>query len=447
MPRTELRLVVGFALALSELILGGPGWAQDTSTKPTLNVVLDSGHKFISVTFAGGKPDSSKALDAAEWRVVAIPHSRTATPVVLELTPEFYLRRDGTKDQSQVRLVAAVNHPIPDGMDLIVVQFNPEGSGPSAIYKSPAKEAPTGVAGGTAVKQNPNRLIPASSKQNSAVYLSGLYSPAIGSPAQYSIDALVNPQFQLNGKNPCDPTLGFNAQVKTNQRPTVDPDSYFVSPTYNMFILGCGADSTSRFSGRSVLLSFNILGPEFEAKGKDLNLVSTAMLSNFFRVWPFWSKPTTTKEHFTAYLSPTLGLVLGTNTENGLQPSGSGTILRGVAGADFSARFIPPKSLVVKKVLLSATYRVWIPAFPEISTNTVMVPGSTKAKDIYSLSSAARNHVQSELDFMFTEAWGITLKDDYGRIPPAFRFVDNSASVGLVFMFSQAGNGKQKAQP
>ena len=52
-----------------------------------------------------------------------------------------------------------------------------------------------------------------------------------------------------------------------------------------------------------------------------------------------------------------------------------------------------------------------------------------------------------KLDFMFTDAWGITIKHEYGRIPPAFRLVDNTTGVGLVFMFSQAGNSKQKGQP
>jgi hypothetical protein len=258
---------------------------------------------------------------------------------------------------------------------------------------------------------------------------------------------VVSPQFHLAESNPCDPRLGLNAQVETDKRPTINPDSYFVSPSFSVFALGCGADSVTMFSGRSVLFSWNILGPEFEAKGKDLNIVTAPMLSDFFRIWPLPSTPTTTKEPFTLYLSPTIGLEVGTNTENGAEAHGSGTVLRGVAGADLTARFLPPKNSVLKKVLLSSSYRARIPAFSEISTDTVTISGSTKTKDVYSLSSATRNYVQSELDFLLTDTWGITLKHEYGRIPPAFRLVDNTASVGLVFMFSQAGNGKQKAQP
>jgi hypothetical protein len=115
---------------------------------------------------------------------------------------------------------------------------------------------------------------------------------------------------------------------------------------------------------------------------------------------------------------------------------------------DLSARYLPPKNFIaIKKILLSSSYRARIPAFSEISTNTVMPAGSTKPADIFSLSTSTRNHVQSELDFMFTDAWGITVKHEYGRIPPAFRLVDNTTGVGLVFMFGQAGNSKQKGQP
>jgi len=432
---------------LSQLILPGACGGQDDSAKPTLNIVLDSDRAFIAVTFAGGKPDETKAKDPAEWKVVAIPRDPNSSPVLLSLRPEFYLRPNGTTDKSQVQLFPPKGQSLPENIDLIIVEFNAQGIALSAVWKAPSKKGGGTSASGSAVKSNPDRFVAASSKQNAAVYFSGLYSPAIGSPPQYSIDAVVNPQFHLSSDNHCDPRLGFNAQVKTNQRRTVDPDSYIVSPSYSMFIFGCGASSSSQLSGRSALFSWNVFGPEFEAKGKDLNWISAPMVSDFFRIWPFPSKATTTKEPFTAYLSPTIGLEFGTNSKNGLEPAGSGVIFRVVAGADLTARYLPPKSFIFKKVLLSASYRVRIPAFSEISTDTRTPPGSTKSTDTYSLSSAARNHIQSELDFMFTDAWGITLKHEYGRIPPAFRLVDNTASIGLVFMFSQAGNSKQKVQP
>jgi hypothetical protein len=445
MHRTDLLLRGLLTFLLCQATLVPPAEGQDAGAKPTLNLVLDTTNQFIAVTFSGGKPDAKKALDVTEWRVIAVPHDQSAPPVMLSISKaEFYERPNHTTDQAQVRLKTSGTPPIPTGMDLFVVQFDPTGVGLTAMLKSKTSEAAEKP--GAAVKQNPDGLVPATSKQSAAIYFSGLYSPGIGSPPQYSIDAVVNPQFHLSNYNPCDPRLGLNAQVKTDKRPTVDPDSYTVSPSFSMFILGCGADNQTRFSGRSVLLTWNVIGPEFEAKGKDLNVVSAPMISDFFRLWPLPSTATNTKEPFTAYLSPTIGLEFGTNTKNGLDPGGSGTVFRGVAGADLSARYLLSKTFVIKKILLSSSYRARIPAFSEISTNTVMVPGSTKPKDIFSLSSATRNHVQSELDFMFTDAWGITLKHEYGRIPPAFRLVDNTASVGLVFMFSQAGNGKQKGQ-
>jgi len=447
MRRTDLlfRALLTFLILETTLVRLVEG--QDANAKPTLNLVLDAQNQFIAVTFYGGKPDATKALDAAEWRIVAVPHDQASSPIRLSLAkPEFYKRPNGTIDQAQVRLKPSDTPTIPAGMDLFVVQFDPGGLGLTAMLKPKTSQtAEKAERPDAAVKANPDGLVPATSKQNAALYFSGLYSPGIGSPPQYSIDAVVNPQFHLSN-NFCEPRLGFNAQVKTDKRPTVDPDSYAVSPSFSTFFLGCGADYTKRFSGRSVLLTWNVLGPEFEAKGKDLNVVSAPMISNFFRLWPLPSTSTTTKEPLTAYLSPTIGVEFGTNTKNGLEPNGSGTIFRGVAGADISARYLLPKTFVIKKILLSSSYRARIPAFSEISTITVTVPGSTKPKDVFSLSSATRNHVQSELDFMFTDAWGITLKQEYGRMPPAFRLVNNTASIGLVFMFSQAGNSKQKGQ-
>jgi hypothetical protein len=39
---------------------------------------------------------------------------------------------------------------------------------------------------------------------------------------------------------------------------------------------------------------------------------------------------------------------------------------------------------------------------------------------------------------MFSDALGISLKYQYGSLPPAFKFVDHSTSVGLTFKLKQA---------
>ena len=43
----------------------------------------------------------------------------------------------------------------------------------------------------------------------------------------------------------------------------------------------------------------------------------------------------------------------------------------------------------------------------------------------------ARNWVSTEFDFMFTSNFGITLKHDYGALPPSYIFIENRASVGF----------------
>jgi hypothetical protein len=177
-------IVLVLALMSCELGSTSRVFGQDPSAKPTMNVELDSQNAFISVTFEGGKPLKSKALDATEWRVVAIPHDRNATPILLTLVkPEFYKRPyNGTEDKAQVRLKSPGVPPVPKDLELIVVEYDPGGLALSAMWKSPAKNAGNTPTASLAVKQNPDRLVAASSKQTAAIYFSGLYSPAIGSP-------------------------------------------------------------------------------------------------------------------------------------------------------------------------------------------------------------------------------------------------------------------------
>src|SRR5271166_4635092 len=107
-PRCSMRLIDGRALVPFCILCFALLWtgelARAQDSKPTINVVLDANRFFIAVTFSGGKPDSQKALDPNEWRVVAIPHDTHLNPTLFSVKPKFYERPNKTTDQAQVRL-------------------------------------------------------------------------------------------------------------------------------------------------------------------------------------------------------------------------------------------------------------------------------------------------------------------------------------------------------
>jgi hypothetical protein len=137
-------------------------------------------------------------------------------------------------------------------------------------------------------------------------------------------------------------------------------------------------------------------------------------------------------------LDLTAGVEFGTNLRDKFVAANKpgqteGAFFRGVPSA--TAYLIIPQVLRLKKITLTSSYTARIPTTDELFLET----RNTKTP-IPLLTSQTRNWVQNSLQFNLTDYVGIQIKHQYGSIPPAFSFVQNSGSIGLVFSLTQSKN-------
>jgi hypothetical protein len=275
----------------------------------------------------------------------------------------------------------------------------------------------------------------ASGKGQSDIYLNGSYSPAIHSQPQYSIDAaarLVLP-FSNEVLSPWHRWhWGGLAKVSTDNRRVVDPDSFLVSG-----VLQWIARDQRFFYQRAegVLLNWNFAGLEFDRKTTNESFISQAAFEVPLRVYPALKQDA----KLAVGLTPFAGAEFGDNLTNAVLRGGSGAILRGVGGGSLVATY-QPKLKGLSKISVSSNYILRQPAFDEVFTRTRLVAGT--AVDMPTMSSQARHHVANALSFTLAEPFSLTIKHEYGDVPPAFRFIDHKTSVGLTIMLRQNNSGR-----
>jgi hypothetical protein len=85
-----------------------------------------------------------------------------------------------------------------------------------------------------------------------------------------------------------------------------------------------------------------------------------------------------------------------------------------------------------KKINLSSNYTARIPTTDELFLET-----RHQKTPLPMLTSNTRHYLQNDLQFMATDYFGFEIKQQYGSLPPAFSFVDNRVSIGLVFQLKQ----------
>ena len=251
----------------------------------------------------------------------------------------------------------------------------------------------------------------AKSKDDSDIYFSGTAVGAHGSKPLYSFESKLGYLFSLKEKG----TLGPRAEVGAASESNIDPDSIKASVTYEkVFVFG---------PARGLILRSDALGLEFDTENRTRNLVTE--LSGTL-VLP----PARLSESTFAAVDFMAGFEGGHNYRHKLNEAGLGNLWRWKFGANaYLVALNPP---VFKRIDFSATYKVRLLSSAEPFTETI------NDEEVTTLRKKARHHVGSDLDFMFSDALGMTLKYRYGSLPPAFKFVDHSASVGLTFKLKQA---------
>jgi hypothetical protein len=274
-------------------------------------------------------------------------------------------------------------------------------------------------------------IAPAKTKDDATVYLSGTFSAAVGSTPEYATDSKVNQPLKYFGKNQSS-LISAAAMVQTDSKGSADPDGFYWSiPIQHIF-------------ERPFSVQWSVVGMELDKRDNAVNFVSAPSITwsldrAFFRA---------DKKHRVQVVAASVGLDLtagvefGTNLRDEFVAANKpgqteGAFFRGVPSA--TAYLIIPQIFHLNKITLSSSYTARIPTTDELFLET----RNTKTP-IPMLTSQTRNWIQNSLQFNFTEYIGIQIKHQYGSIPPAFSFVQNSGSVGLVLSFKQTNTPPQE---
>ena len=390
--------------------------------KPTLNnvgPVFDKQKRYtqqVDVSFKDTVSPSEMKSEPSKWFVV-ISTDDGQQPRVLTI-PSGNVAALGTKQ-------AFLTLP-PNTLDAHTTSIEVTFSGSSFLWSASG-----------AATSNGSFLQPATDKNSADLYLSGLYSPALHSAAQYTIDAQATLVKQI-GFRPV--RIGATAVVATDKRPSADPDSFLVSgvlqwiPTAKPFM-------AERIRG--ALLQWNFAGLEFDRKATTQTFISSPEIEFPIRVYP---APKVSNKDTSVALIPTLGVQLGNNFENVALPNGTGLVFRGTGGAKFtySRKLTLP---YLTQLTFTSNYSARIPARSEIFTYTQYNSATGKNTDLPTIGSQTRHHIKNEFDITFAKPFSLTIKHEYGELPAAFRKVNNSISVGLTVMFKQNNGAGSQLDP
>jgi hypothetical protein len=262
-------------------------------------------------------------------------------------------------------------------------------------------------------------------KDDSTVYISGTFAPSEGTSPSYTIDSKASYILRSFARGAY--TVSATGDINTDKKKTADPDSFhWAIPIQHV----------TKFD---VTEQFSTIGMELDKEGKAINLVSApsvtgALGHNFIR--PDRKVPGAKTVAASIGLELSGGLEFGSNLKNDFAVAnktigGQGWFLRGVPSA--SCYLIIPKILRLNRISLTSSYTARIP-----TTNEVFIETRHTATPLPELSSNTRHYLQNTLNLMFTDYFGIQIKHQYGSLPPAFSFVQNSGSIGLVFAFKEA---------
>jgi hypothetical protein len=265
------------------------------------------------------------------------------------------------------------------------------------------------------------------------LYVSGTFAPGEGTSPSYTIDSVGNYRF-FEGTGF---TVSATGDINTDNKKTADPDSFhWAIPV--QYVYDCRRAQKGVPPSSKHCLNFTAhlptIGMELDKKGNAVNLVSAPGITlsfgrEYLRKDP--KHPGTTMTALSVGLDLSAGLEFGSNVKNDYAVAnktlgGQGWFLRGVPSAN--VYLIIPKALGITDITVSSSYTARIP-----TTDEVFIETRHTAKPIPELSSNTRNFVQNSLSFKLSKYIAFQIKHQYGALPPAFSFVQNSGSIGLVF--------------
>jgi len=355
-------------------------------------------------------PPCAAAAVSPPWSVVVYDSAGnpTADPVTAARDEIGYLQANGV-------VTLTLLNPIPADFSRVDVTYTK----PKAPYATiPGTSAPA-----------KHLITAAKTKDDSDVYISGTFAPGEGTSPSYTIDSKGKFVIRSFGKTGAT-TVSATGDVNTDNKKTADPDSFH------------WAIPLQYVSPKPYTLQWSTVGMELDKKGNAVNIVSapsaTASLSHLFT--EFDPKANLSKLIATVGLDLTAGVEFGDNLRNDFavvnkSTRGEGPFFRGLGGA--TAYLVVPNVWHLSKVAVTSSYVARIPTSDELFLETRHVKNPVPL-----LTSQTRQYVQNSVSFMFTDYLGFQVKHQYGCLPPAFKFVDNSGSIGLVLAFKETGAPK-----
>jgi hypothetical protein len=129
-----------------------------------------------------------------------------------------------------------------------------------------------------------------------------------------------------------------------------------------------------------------------------------------------------------------LGLETGGRVKNDFVVGGrrpSAFILRGVPGAAAWLTFLKPGPF--EEIALGSSYEVRLPVNDELFLDTRL----HTTDPVPFLRTQARHHLENNISFGLTKAFALTVKHEYGSLPPVFSLVQHRVAVGFTWQLTQ----------
>jgi hypothetical protein len=252
----------------------------------------------------------------------------------------------------------------------------------------------------------------AKGESDADIYFSGTATGAKGSKPAYDYTVKLGYLFA-----PCVRcgSIGPRITVKAAGESNVDPDSIKATATYEkVFVL---APVTG------IILRSDFIGAEFDTSNRTRNLSTGLDSILVIPTYPIGKNNFFTIDFLTGFEG-------GHNYRHKLNEKGLGNFWRWKFGS--KAYFTSLNVLGLKRINVSGEYAVRLLHSFEPFTETI------DGEEVTSLRKKPRHNVATNIDFMFSDALGVTLKYQFGSLPPAFNFVNHTVSIGLTFQLKQA---------
>ena len=329
---------------------------------------------------------------------------------------------------------------VPAGWTQMLVRFSSP-SGPILAVR----DARQGFLSGPTAPARPlfGPYVEADAKEESDIYLSGIYSPRINSDPLYTIDVSAGYMRYVTKSKPFRGRWGGVASVKTDERKTLDADSYYAGLAYQAYLR-----ERPLWKLQGIIFHWNALGTEFNRNGGENELGETVE----GRTYGVVSAPTlefplvllprpNTSDKTILTLRHVVGYELGSNLSNALTDAGSGLLSRGLLGTDLKLT-AKPGWPGLHKLTLSSSYRVRLLGRPELFTITRKSAVTDKDFDDFSTGTQPRHSVESGLAWFLFPGVGFSVKHEYGSLPPLFRLVEHKVTFEFTAMLRQKDSSR-----